>query len=183
MGYYHPMNALGDPGLGKWFRRATRVPKSIRKLKVGRALASVGTSFLPGPIGAVAKQFGGSCAGDPGFFSDLAKGAGRVISGIVGGKAGELERKAAEFLQKPVVRAGAAAAAAAGLGAAAGYGLSRMGGGGSGRRRRTVVDITAVRRAMGRLERFEKLAKKVVHFTHPTRAGATVARFKKGRRR
>jgi hypothetical protein len=41
----------GDPGFGKWFKRATRVPKGIRKFQPGKTLASLAPAalgFIPG---------------------------------------------------------------------------------------------------------------------------------------
>lgn len=41
-------------GFKKWFKRATKVPKSIRKLKVGNVLKGVGVGLVTGgPVGAV----------------------------------------------------------------------------------------------------------------------------------
>lgn len=52
---------VGDPGLGRWFKRATRIPRSIRKFQPGKALGRIAAglgpfaSFLPG-VGPVLAQ-------------------------------------------------------------------------------------------------------------------------------
>lgn len=186
MGYYHPAEKLYGQAAGDFFKRL-KIPKKLRKLKVGRALAPL-AQFIPGPVGTIAKIAGvgaPSCgsAGDlMGSLRAIGGAAGRFLG--IGGAAG-LEQRAAQFLRSPTGRAVAGGAATAAAAAGAGALISGARGllqGERPRRRRTVVDITAVRRAVGRLERFEKIARKVVHFTHPTRQGATVARFrKKGR--
>jgi len=204
MGYYHPMRQLtgevGDPGFGRFLRRATRVPRSIRRFQPGRAAlrgiraAAPYAQFLPGPVGGafrLARTFG--VAGDPGFF-DILKGAagaiGRFVSkpGAVSAAASQLEQRAAAFLGSPTGRAVAGGVATGVAGAAVGAFLGRGRGGAPARvggRRVDVTNVRALKRSMRRLEGFEKLAKQVVSFTHPTRGGEKVVRFKrsKGRRR
>jgi hypothetical protein len=50
---------MGDPGFGKWFKRAIKPPKALRKLKLG-SLISPALSFLPGGgiVAAIAQRFG-----------------------------------------------------------------------------------------------------------------------------
>ena len=186
MPYYHPaVSAVGDPGLGKWLKKHAKIPRAIRKLQPGKMAPGL-LSLVPGPIGAASRMLGSSCAGDPGF-GDFFKGVGNVVKSgaqaIFGGRAAELEQKAAAFLRTPAGAAAAAGAAGVAAGGAAAF-LARRGRvGATGRHRRIdPTNVHALRRSIRRLDGFEKLARKVIHFTHPARTGG-VARFKRGRRK
>lgn len=170
MGYYHPMNAMvgyaGDPGFGKWFKRATRVPKAIRKFQPGRALGRLAPlgALIPGPIGGafrLASTFG--LAGDPGFFDFVGK-AGRAVSGWIGGggasrAASQLEQRAAAFLGSPTGRAVAGGVASGVAGAALGAMLGGRGRREGGRRYRRIdpLNVHALNRSIRRIHAFNKL--------------------------
>jgi hypothetical protein len=168
VGYYHPMNALygerGDPGFLKGLKKRLKIPKGIRKLTLGKALSSPLAGLLPGPLGGLARQFGGGgCGerGDPGFLGDLFKGAGRVISGAFkGGASSALEQRAAQILGSPGGRAVVGGVASGVAGAGLGALLSRTGGRRGGARtyrRLNPLNVHALNRSIRRLKAFNKL--------------------------
>lgn len=121
--------------------------------------------------------------GDP-FLGGLIKGIGRAVGGVarnflgLGGPAtqvvmpgmGKIGAKAGQIVSKfPGGKKGAAIAAGAlGAGALGGM-MGGMMGGAPRRKHRTVIDVTALRRAMNRVDRFTKLAKRTMTFTHTHR--------------
>lgn len=72
-------------------------------------------------------------------------------------------------MRHPVLTGAAAAAGAAAAGAGIAHHL--MAGGGKKHRRMHVTNVKALRRAIRRAKGFEKIARRVLHFTSPRRVG------------
>lgn len=139
---------------------------------IGKALGFAG-SFLPG-VGPVVSKVGGA-------ITAAAEKHPKLVAPIV--RAGE------QIVKHPAISAAGAAAATATTvalarhrGAAPAGGMSmggggRMGGGGGHRRRMHVTNVKALRRSLRRISGFARIARKVLHFTHP-KASRGRAHFK-----
>jgi hypothetical protein len=188
------MGTVGDPGFGSWFKRATRVPKSIRKFQPGKALARLAPTALSvipgvGPVlGALVGGGGGSAAPEAAL---AAGGASPELMGLIMqlralgipvGDPGWMDvaksffPKVGQFLtggKSPVGRAilgGVASGIAGGaIGALLPGGGMRAPRGARGYRRMNPGNVKALRRSMRRVESFAKLAKQTISFTHQTR--------------
>lgn len=193
------MGAAGDPAFS--FKRAFKIPKKLRKLKLGRVAASVAGSVIPG-VGPLISAFGSRA---PAAAAPAAVAAGGMspellglfmqlralgipvgdpvlpfLPGLIGAATrvlpglGAIGAQVGKFL--PAILGGAASGiAAGGLGALIGRGGGARAGGGS--RRMNVGNVRALRRSMRRVEGFAKLARSTISFTKQTRMKA------KGRKR
>jgi len=82
---------LGDPGFGKFFKRATRIPRGLRKLKVGRFLGKIASpllSFVPG-VGGILSQLAQKFGISPEVMGQLAQAYGIPVGEAAGDLMGD----------------------------------------------------------------------------------------------
>jgi hypothetical protein len=191
------LGTAGDPGFS--FKRAFKIPKKLRKLKVGRALGGVAASVIPGVgpvLGAIdafrpqrSAQTASVAAGGMspellGLIQQL-RAMGLPVgdpglplvglaAGLLPGLIGKAGKAIGGLISSPIGRVVTgglvSGAAGAGLGAL-------IGGGGPARgfrssRRMNVGNVRALRRSMRRVEGFAKLARSTISFTKQTRMKA-----------
>lgn len=191
--YQMVAQGVGDPGFLSGLKRRIKIPKRLRKMKVGRAALGLAGAVFPGlgpVVGMLAPQRSEpqvspetvamldqlralGIVGDPGMPLGFLSGIGGLVQ-----KAGTFVGKATKGplgALLPLILSGAASGAAgAGIGAMLGGGR----GGARGRHRRMDVgNVKALRRSMRRVEGFAKLARSTISFTKQTRMKA------KGRKR
>lgn len=146
------------------------------------------------------KRIGGAALGMIPGVGPIARTATTAIERIGATRAGGIVRQAGRVIaQHPVLSAAGAAGAIGALGGAAGERLALPGGVApkgfhpckSGRCKHAVVrnrhmrvtNPRALRRALRRVGGFSRLARRVMHFTHPRSKGRLAFRFPKRRKK
>ena len=148
---------------------------------LGKGLGLVG-GLIPG-VGGLISRAGGAIASAGARKALPAAGEVVAMTPAAAGRAalgGIYSKGVAAVRGHPVLSAaGAAGVLGAGAGMLAGR-ISKRTGLPFRRRRMRVTNVKALRRSLRRIHGFERIARKVVHFTHPRRAvGRAAFRFRR----